>query len=45
MEAKSELSKEDAEKLIVEMAKKGMTAEKIGLSLRDEHSFCFKCRG
>ena len=36
---KTELSQEEAEKLIVEMAKKGITAEKIGLSLRDEHGF------
>jgi ribosomal protein S15P/S13E len=36
---KAELTNEQAEKLVVELAKKGATAEKIGLILRDEHGF------
>ena len=37
--SKTEMSEEEVKKIIIEMAKKGMTAEKIGLSLRDEHGF------
>jgi len=39
MVTKTELKIEDVEKIIVESAQKGMTAEKIGLALRDEHGF------
>ena len=39
MVTKTEIKPEEMEKLILELAQKGMTAEKIGLTLRDEHGW------
>ena len=36
---KTEITEEEAKKIIIDLGSKGMTAEKIGLTLRDEYGF------
>ena len=38
---KTKLSEKAVEKIIVELAKKGLTAEKIGLELKKEYNLSF----
>lgn len=42
---KSKISKEEVEKIVLELGKKGMTSEKIGLQISKEHKIRPKTAG